>query len=288
MQLMEREGEAKGLMLEHMYTFWESDDFKPLAECYQKIDSNRGLVRSFLFHFGKTLVNNRRNPVNKRERADQIFSLFGGKTFASSRVVKGLHLHGTIEKLDLSNIAFERCTFVDTVFADCAADSNTRFTKCRFVGPFDIIGADRATWAKVPMPADSEADPSVGLVWEDLQQGAGGAADEVARTLMQLGLGKFWHHGRLKKSIAKKDWKKGFVGRHGSGERILRAMLKVKILEGINISGVSEGGLAFISDVGELQQFMDNGSMTGAIRELFFELTRRQLGSQSKLPDLDS
>ena len=29
MQLMEREGEAKGLLLEHMCNFWESDDFDP-------------------------------------------------------------------------------------------------------------------------------------------------------------------------------------------------------------------------------------------------------------------
>jgi len=55
-------------------------------------------------------------------------------------------------------------------------------------------------------------------------------------------------------------------------------MLKVKVLEEIRISGVSEGGYAFVSDVGELQQFMDNGSLTGAIREVFLELTRSRLG----------
>jgi len=278
MQLMEREGVARGIVLEHMCNFWESADFERLAKCYQRIDLNRGLVRSFLFHFGNTLVNNRLKPVTKRERADLIFSLFGGITFASSRVVKGLHVRGTIEKLDLSNVSFEHCTFVDAVFADCAADGNTRFSKCRFIGPFDIFGADRATWAKAPFPVDSETDPSVGLVWEDLQEGEDGGTEEVARALMRLGLGKFWHHGRLKRSIAKKDWKKGFVGRHGSGIRILRAMLKVKVLEEIRISGVSEGGYAFVSDVGELQQFMDNGSLTGAIREVFPELTRSRLG----------
>ncbi len=239
-------------------------------------DSNRieAWFRSFLFHFGKTLLNNRRKPVTKRERADLIFSLFGGKTFTSSRVVRGLHVRGTIEKLDLSCITFENCTFVDAVFSDCAADSNTFFSKCRLIGPFDIIGADRATWAEAPFPVDSETDPSVGLVWEDIQKAEGSGTEEVARTLIRLGLGKFWHHGRLKKSIAKNDWKRGFVGRHESGNRILRAMLRVKILEEIRISGVSEGGYALICDVGELQQFMDNGSMTGAIRELFLELTR--------------
>ena len=55
---------------------------------------------------------------------------------------------------------------------------------------------------------------------------------------------------------------------------MLKAMMKVGILQEIRISGVSEGGYVFVSDVSELQQFMDNGSMTGAVRALSLELNR--------------
>ena len=53
MQLMEREGEAKGALLEHMCGFWESQDLQPPGYCYEGVAASRGLVRSFLFHFGK-------------------------------------------------------------------------------------------------------------------------------------------------------------------------------------------------------------------------------------------
>jgi hypothetical protein len=163
---------------------------------------------------------------------------------------------------------------VDAVFTDCSADESTQFFKCCFSGDFDITGTDRKSWSRVPQPVDPKWDVAARLVWEDIREDGQVPADDVARDLMRLGLEKFWHHGRLKKSIARNDWNRGSMGSGAHGKRLLRAMLKVGLLEEIRISGVSEGGLALVSGVGEIQQFMDNGLITGKVRELFDELKR--------------
>ena len=96
---------------------------------------------------------------------------------------------------------------------------------------------------------------------------------------MRLGLGKFWHHGRLKKKHSEERLEEG-VRRTAwvAGNRILRAMLKVKILEEIHISGVSEGGLAFISDCGGTStihgQRVDDRGITRTLHRINSQPTR--------------
>jgi hypothetical protein len=90
---------------------------------------------------------------------------------------------------------------------------------------------------------------------------------------LRIALGKFWHHGRLKRTIAKHHWSKGVLGRLGIGARLVKAMEKTGLVEEIHISGVPEGGYALSTDaVRDVQQFMDNGLMVGKVLLVYEEL----------------
>lgn len=63
------------------------------------------------------------------------------------------------------------------------------------------------------------------------------------------------------------------MGKITLGDEVLRAMLKIGLISEIEISGVSEGGYGMGMDViGDVQQLMDNGQVSGIVLKLFKEL----------------
>ncbi len=205
------------------------------------------------------------------KRTEKVFSVFGATSDDNGLLVTGLLVHGNIDKLDLRGVRFRDCVFENSVFSDCMADSGTKFEQCSFRQEFEVIGKDRESWKCVAL-VNSSVEGTARLVWDDLL-GNSSSGDNELDEVVKLALSKFWRYGRLKRSIRKADWKKGLMGKITLGDEVLRAMLKIGLISEIEISGVSEGGYGMGMDViGDVQQLMDNGQVSGIVLKLFKEL----------------
>ncbi len=110
------------------------------------------------------------------------------------------------------------------------------------------------------------------LVWDDISGNPSTGGDDL-EDAAKIALFEVLAYGRLRRTLRMANWKKGLMGKLSVGDDVLRAMQKVGMVSKIDISGVSEGGLVMEMDsIGAVQQFMDNGQITGVLRKLFSEL----------------
>ena len=108
------------------------------------------------------------------------------------------------------------------------------------------------------------------IVWEEILGRSLGSREEQMSKVLRVALGRFWYHGRPRLSMRLDDWNKGILGNLGLARKVLDAMLRVELVKRINISGVSEGGIAFDKpSMRDLQSYMDNQQLQGKIRDVF-------------------
>lgn len=271
-EIMCKEANGKGYLIEHMLDLLK-DNLPSIGACYKSIPAKLIEAKSFIFHLIKQSVHNSPSIVTKDEKTSGIFSVMDDKYNADGSV-NCSYIIGSIDGLNLSGIRFINCSFVDTVFTRCNADDKTIFEECTFSGDLDFQGCDKNEWSTVQLISSTLLPPS-NLVWEDMLGHIFTSKEEHLLDAMRLALNKFWHHGILKKSIRKENWRRGSLGHSIYCEPILEAMLKSRLIEEVHISGVPKGGYAFSTEtVTDLQRFMDNRQLTGKIRDVFNSILR--------------
>ena len=272
-KMMCREAHAKGYLLEHMLDLVSDDILDRIKICNKNVPIRFEEARSFLLRLAKSIVDHAPEFVTREERTTGLFSVFS-EGFRSNGIVGDLYVVGHINELNLVGIHFVNSTFVDTVFIRCDADGTTKFENCTFSGELDFRDCPKEGWKAVELDNCVLLPPS-NLVWEEIRGALTGTKEEHVTDAMRLALGKFWHHGRLKRSIRRNNWQRGSLGHSIYRDSILQAMLKEKLIEEVHISGVSEGGYAFsMESVTDLQRFMDNRQLTGKIRAVYDLLVR--------------
>jgi hypothetical protein len=275
-QLMSQEAASGTETLEHMSQLLVDSDIQHVAKTYSeclRIHAKRGPELSFIFHIMRLLVDEPNQT--KKERTDKLFGFLYGDSFNANREVRNLYVIGQVDRLDITSITFRDCTFADVTFTDCVAGAGTRFRKSVFSGNFDVAGSDQISWKDVEISPDCILEFPTNLVWERLIGTRVGKREEHVRDAIRLALGKFWHHGQPKLTITKIHWRSGTLGHSIYCDAIRHSMLRAGLLSEIPITGVHEGGYLFAkARLGELQRFMDNGQLTGAIREVYDDLLK--------------
>jgi hypothetical protein len=275
-KVMSQEAASGTETLEHMSQLLAESDIahvaKTFAEC-RRLRARRGPELSFIFHIMRLLVDEPNQT--KIERTNKLFGSLYGPEFKTNREVRNLYVIGQIDRLDISHITFDDCTFADVTFTDCLAGPQTRFRRSLFSGNFDVAGSDQRAWSEVEIAADCILEFPTNLIWERLTGTRVGKREEHVRDAIRLALNKFWHQGQPKLTITKTNWRSGTLGHSIYCEPIRDAMRRHGLVSEITISGVQEGGYLFSKDrLGELQRFMDNGQLTGALREVYDELLK--------------
>jgi hypothetical protein len=275
-RVMAKEAGASGSVLEHMRQLIVPEDTDALATCYRgalRVLPRRAPELSFLFHVARLLIE--RPNLTKRERTDLLLGLLDDH-FKQNREIRRLYVIGQIDKLDLSDVTFLKCEFVDVAFTDCLANKGTQFQDCVFSGNFDVAGTDQKTWKNVEVKADCILEFPTNLIWERVLGTGLGNKEEHIRDALRLALAKFWHGGQRKLTVGKDEWQSGTLGHSIYCRPIRDAMLKCGVIQEIRVGDVAEPDYSFLEDaLPDLQRFMDNGQLTGRIRCVFESLLKK-------------
>lgn len=274
--MMALEANGKGNLVEHMLSLLDGNDLFNIGAYHQaalRMANKNDRPKSFLFHMTRRLVEISESNLTKRDRTQRVFSLLVGDAFLKDKRVSGCYLEGQIDKLDLTGVMFENCKFSEVSFVDCLADEKTCFKSCVFTGSFEVVG-ERKVWANVQLKG-SQLEFPTNLAWEDIVEKGAGSKEQNVNDALKLALGKFWRNGQPHLSIYALNWPKGPLGYSIYCKLILQTMLNCGVLEKVHIGGSPEGGYAFSKDVlPDLQKFMDNGQLTGKLREVYRLLLR--------------
>ena len=264
--IMAREAEGKGYISEQLCGILEPNSLDNVARVFQEIVPKNKKAASFLFHICRNLIDETQ-VTTRAERSQHLFSALAGTDFLKNRLIKRWSFYGILERLDFRGITFDQCRFERVAFRHCLADETTRFTDCIFTGDLDI--KPTSDWSNVDRKGCRDIFPA-SVVWEEVLGRALGSREDRVLEILRIALSRFWYHGRPRMSMRLDDWNKGVLGKRNLAEEILEAMLKVKLVQKVAISGVSEGGIAFDkSSMNDLRNYMDNQQIQGKIREVF-------------------
>lgn len=273
-RLMSQESNGKSYILEHMLPMLGADITEMIKLWYANVPIEHVDSKSFLFHLAKSFVGKEESVM--LERTNRLFTIFY-PNFLKDRIIRNANFIGQLDKLDLSGISFIGCNFRDVSFSKCRADENTKFINCRFSGMLEFPGCAIKEWSQVQMIDTITLSPA-NLIWEEmLEEGKFfPRKEDHVKDALKLALNKFWFSGRLKATLRKDDWNKGTLGHSFYCKPVLDAMLKTGFIMEIEISNVPEGGYSCNHDsVEDLQRFMDNGMITGKIKEVFDLLLKK-------------
>ena len=265
--IMAREVEGKGYISEQLYGILEPSFLDKVARAFQEILPKNREAASFLFHICRNLIDEETEVITSTERSQELFGAIVGTDFLQNRSIKRWSFHGILERLDFREITFDQCRFESVAFRNCPADETTRFIDCIFTGDLDIKPI--SDWSNIYREGCRDIFPA-SEKWEEVLGRVLGSREDRVLEILRIALSRFWYHGRPRMSMRLNDWNKGVLGKRNLAEEILEAMLKVKLVQKVAISGVSEGGIAFDkSSMNDLRNYMDNQQIQGKIREVF-------------------
>jgi hypothetical protein len=271
-ELMRQEANGKSFVIDHVVELWEDSDVRAIGRVHSNLPPS-DQAKSFLFHLARLIIGKRFANADRKQRAHALLQEFDSEDVEGRLQVRNLFVLGSIEKLDLRNVEFHKCTFDGAEFSDCICDERTLFTGCQFLGEFNVVGNDRRSWSAARYSDDCVLRASAKLTWSDLQADVATQGKGQILEAVRIAIAKFWHHGRLKPSIRKAFWQKGPIGTLEINKKILDEMLRQGLVNEITISGVSEGGYAIhMGAVGDIQNFMDNGQASGLVRRVINKL----------------
>jgi hypothetical protein len=215
---------------------------------------------SALFHLTLRL-SHEGQASTRRERTAFLVDHLGSS--ANSRVVfSRLAIQGQVEGLDLSDLTFEDCVFRDIEFRNCVFQEATRFLSSRFDGSLQFENCERAGKAQLLDCVYSElAERS----W-DIQAGRASRTpvnQSVARQAMREVLRKFLGPFGFS-SIKEADRNSGAIRQNPCRDAAWDELLKARIVERHEISGVTGGGLHIFEDQDvrhEVRNFLDNAAI---------------------------
>lgn len=267
-RMMTKEANGKSFIIEHLIDLLNDTSLINIKECYRRIPNKFEEAKSFIFHLLQNLLRASGYYITQDERTNGLFDLLSD-SFSESKTISNLFVIGTIDNLNLKNMVFNKCNFTNVIFSKCNADQATIFNECKFSGELNFLDCKIDSFKNVDL-RNCSLIPPTNLIWEDVRGKATGKREEHIIDAMRLALNKFWHHGRIKRSIRKEYWRRGSLGHSIYCDKLLKEMIKLNIIAEVTISAVSEGGYALLPDViTDIQRFMDNRQLTGKIRELF-------------------
>ena len=267
--VMAREADGKGYVAEQLCELLGSDVIQLVGSAARRISQQHPEAGSFLLHVCKNLVDRDSTLITSSERSSVLFDAIGCSSVHHRREIRGWLLLGIFDRLDFRGVSFSQCRFVDVTFRNCSSDQSTHFNDCVFSGDLEISPSPRSGWTTVQMSRCRMSFPT-DVVWEEILGRNIGSREEQMLKVLRVALGRFWYHGRPRISMRLDDWNKGVLGNLGLARQILDVMLKVELVRKINISGVTEGGIAFDkSSMRDLQSYMDNQQLQGKIKDVF-------------------
>lgn len=271
--LMRQEAKGRGYMIEHIANLVGPEGLSILGRVHDIVKPEDLDARSFLFQAVQALVSGDSAIKTAHDRRIQVFSTLC-QSFPDNFLVRNICITGLVDSLDLRGITFENSTFRDVTLRKCSADASTTFRRCKFSGELSFEGTDSdiAKWGSVELDQCSSFFPA-SAAWSDIKGSDILPWTDQVTDALRVALAKFWYHGRPKRSIKKADWNKGILRHLNLSNPLLDAMLRFRLLEEGEISGVPEGALVFNKDsFNDLQHFMDNQQVSGKIKQVYDEL----------------
>src|SRR5205823_1101780 len=241
--IMTAEANGKGVLLDHLRELVPDPAPAVLQTLVRRVPTHAPDLRSFLFHLFHGYAERDSSIMSRADRTNWIFKLLCPTSFAEGRVIAGVHFLGNIERLDLSDMTFHLCQFVDVSFTDSTAGAATWFKNCTFSGDLEFVKTHG--WEQVPRPENCTFISPANLAWEKHTTGRVGSIGESVKDAVRFALAKFWKHGRWKASIRRDNWNTGPLAHSKHQREILEAMLSTSLLSVQHISGVPEGGYLF-------------------------------------------
>lgn len=262
--------DGKSAVFEHMAGFFEEipgmDFFTESCQRFlqrSELQSSR-TARGFLAHLGQFFAKGHRDCKGS---LDRFRYAFGG--MLEQGALAKVDFMGVYDSFDFSNLVFVDCSFRNVVFRHCRF-TDAKFVECSFDSGIEFEPSDQGVRTSQLERCIVRGEAGLSLL-----SGAGelDALDELAKDLLDAGLSKFWYNGRFKASIRYSDWAKGVLGRSQFRGVLLNCLQRNGLVNEIEISGISDGGLAYDrSALRELQGFMDHRLLTGRLHRVFDDL----------------
>jgi hypothetical protein len=271
--LIADEANGRGYVLEHLVQLLPFPCFSFIKEKAPHLVRAGREMRLFLFHLLRLALDSEQPKDTAGERSSQLFSIaFGAELQDGKREIRGLIVSGSIERLDLRNVAFLECSFRDVSFVNCVVDDTTTFVKCDFRGDFSVADQQKA-WRKVRL-VDPRAEPPASLAIQSTIGSKSLDRDSIARDAIRLAIEKFWHHGQLRRSLKIEDFNRGLIAKTQMASLLLEVLRRSQVIEDIETSGVKDSVGVPVESIPAIKQFMDNNQMTGRIKIAYEDLLR--------------
>jgi len=239
-----------------------------IGKAYSRIPASDGEARSFLAHLILALIDDDKSSYPTVEsRTNAFFQQIG----MSVDTIEHLTLLGQIENIDLRGKQFRNCFFKDTAFINCVPDKSTVFDLCTFSGVLDLTPPDG--WGEAQILKSCTIRSPATLTLQSASAVEITDLDDLLLDAMRLGLTKFWQNGRPRDMIKRDDWRRGLLSKTRYCDTVLESLRKSGVVRESEKGRYDVPYLLLEKDCfGELQKFIDHGSMTGKFLDAFRRL----------------
>jgi hypothetical protein len=188
--------------------------------------------------------------------------------------IVGVPFSGTIARMDLSGLSFQRCRFDHVMWASNRFSAGTKFCECHFSGGqvehcehFGAAMFENCTW---------DQDAGALIRNEQVREGRRGYTSDDLKADIKSVVDKFIVAGGVSfRTVNAVNLKKGAIRGSRYADQVVSALVG-KVLEVHRISGISDNGLNVRSNAVEAFRFYaSNGVFTGPLKDVYEELRSR-------------
>ena len=263
--LMEGNANGNTPVIEHLVGMNSTLSTAICTDYAMKVGRKSPLAACFLLHLAYALADVEK--LSHHERAMLLVKASGSKTINS---VERLTLVGSFKRLDFRGLSFTGCNFLNCSLVDCTVDHSTKFNNCVFEGDISLGDPHRLDEWKQVASTNNQADSRASVVVRVLLEASDDRDRDVLIDVFNLGLAKFWHSGRTRRTVEKDNWRRGILAQTPLCDLVLQGFLKSGLLFEIEISGTKSGGYAIDPDsLSDVQKFMDSRALSGKVADAF-------------------
>ncbi|MBF0189990.1 MAG: NACHT domain-containing protein [Magnetococcales bacterium] len=216
------------------------------------------------------------NLLSKKEKTHKIMSHLGVVDSFNGEIV-GLTVDGEMADLDISNLTFVRCVFINLTINRSYANENTVFKSCIFRNGITIDINNNCGWSKVQI-IDCDLDEATRMSLYRLLDNKDRSRENIHNIVIQLieeALRKFWVNGRAK-SVEKGNIIRGGFDRLPHHGEVIDQMCKSKIISPVSISGTTDGGYVLNREsMYDVQKFIDARQLMGSVKKMHDSLIEK-------------
>jgi len=234
----------------------------PLPYSSESISPERKLAGSIAL-----LTVNKFYPTGKKERTEEILSLFPNKS------LNGIHFWGTISHMDFTNIIFQDCCFDQVILKNCEFDETTMFKNCTFYGgrQYNCNNLGYSTWESGFLDADATSFINTAKIVAGKRK----YNREDLKSDIENLIKKFMPKEGMFKSIVEINLAKGAISSSLHRDDIISAFKKY-ILEEHHVSGTTEKGYKVNEETrSSFINYVSNKFLSGPLGECFDFLCKK-------------